>query len=232
MVIGNGMIAKAFGSYASQDDIVIFASGVSNSLNAPEAAFKREKKLITNSLKTSKGKLFVYFSTGSIYDKSQQDSAYVKHKLNIEKYIAANHAPYLIFRLTNPVGHTTNTNTVVNYFIKNITTKHKFDVWQNASRNIIDLDDMYLLCNEIIRQKLFTNQIVNIANPKNYTIPFIVEAIETHFGIKGNYTVEAKGDGPVIDAALTEPLFRKFNINFDEHYFSKILKKYFSNNDL
>ena len=33
MVIGNGMVAKRFGSYKINDQFLIFASGVSNSKN-------------------------------------------------------------------------------------------------------------------------------------------------------------------------------------------------------
>ena len=227
MVIGNGMIAKAFERYRTLEDVVIFASGVSNSFDPPAAAFEREKKLLTDTLKTNQGKLLLYFSTCSINDKSLQESAYVRHKRNVENYIIANHSPYLIFRLTNPVGNTDNIHTVVNYFIKNIVEQHEFEVWKNATRNILDIDDMYMICNEIIQQNLFTNAVISIANPESYSVPFIVETIEKHFGIKGNYTLVAKGDGPVIDISAILPLFRKFNINFDQHYLSKILQKYF-----
>ncbi len=227
MVIGNGLIAKRFASFCDDERFLVFASGVSNSFDAPTTAFEREKKLLSDTLKTNQAKLLVYFSTCSINDKSMLESAYVQHKINVEKYIIANHNPYLIFRLTNPVGNSSNTHTVVNYFIKNITERHPFEVWQHATRNIIDIDDMYLICNEIIRQNLFTNSIISIANPESYSVPFIVETIEKHFGIKGNYTLAAKGDGPVIDISAIRPLFRKFNINFDQHYLSKVLQKYF-----
>ena len=227
MVIGNGMIAKEFESYFNNEGIIIFASGVSDSTNTNKAAFEREKKLVTDIIKTSMGKLLVYFSTCSIYDPSMQDSAYVQHKIKMENFIRDNHAPYIIFRLTNPIGKTNNTHTVVNYFINNIIENNKFTVWKNASRNIIDIDDMYLLCNEILQQKLFTNSIVNIANPANYPVSFIVETLETHFNMKGNYDVIDKGGAPIIDTNALDPLFTKFNINFDEHYLPDLLKKYF-----
>ena len=227
MIIGHGMIANVFNSYRNKEDIVIFASGVSDSTHAGPSAFLREKELLINTLKTNQNKLFVYFSTCSIYDPGLQDSAYVQHKKRIEEYIIANHTPYLVFRLTNPVGKTNNNNTLVNFFIKNILEKTEFEIWQNATRNIIDIDDMYLICNEIIQQKLFINQTINIANLKNYPVPFIVETIEKHLGVKGNYTISDQGNGPVIDSSLVQPLFQKFNITFDEHYLSEILQKYF-----
>ena len=230
MVIGNGMIAKEFENYRDDDRIVIFASGVSDSTNTDNRAFEREKNLIIETLHTSNGKLFVYFSTCSIDDVSMQSSAYVQHKINMENFIANNHTPYNIFRLTNPVGKTNNTHTVVNYFIKNITEKHKFAVWKNATRNLIDIDHLYLICNEILQKRLFINSIVNIANPKNYPVIFIIENIEKHFGIAGNYSLIDKSGGPLINTVSIEPLFKKYNIHFDEHYLSRLLQKYFPNN--
>jgi len=227
MVVGNGMIANIFKSYQTSDSIVIFASGVSDSTHSPTDAFEREKKLLTKTINEQSDKLLVYFSTCSIYDHSMAHSAYVKHKKEMEELIIAQQPHYLVFRLSNPVGKTSNTHTVVNYFIKNILEKRPFEVWKYASRNIIDIDDMYMVCNEILLHHLFSNTIINIANPHNYPVSYIVETIEQHFKTDGNYTLTAKGDGPHIDITQVEPLFRKFNINFDQDYLSKLFQKYF-----
>lgn len=223
------MIAKEFENYRFDDSIVIFASGVSDSTNTDNSAFEREENLVIETLHTCKGKLFVYFSTCSIYDASMQSSAYVQHKINMEGLIMGNHTPYIIFRLTNPVGRTNNTHTVVNYFIRNIRENHQFAVWKNATRNLIDIEHLYLICNEILQKRLFINAIVNIANPKNYPVVFIIENIEKHFALAGNYALVDKGGGPLINTAGIEPLFKKHNINFDEHYLSTLLQKYFPN---
>ena len=228
MVIGNGMIAKAFESYRDKEGFIIFASGVSDSTSADTAAFEREIKLVYNTIINNSGKLFAYFSTCSIYDSSMQHSAYVHHKIKVENLIIKHCSPFIIFRLTNPIGNTRNTHTVVNYFINHIVENSKFIVWNNASRNIIDIDDMYLICNEILQEKLFINSIVNIANPQNYPVTFIVETIENYFNIRANYGLVDKGGSPVIDTTAVKPLFTKFNINFDEHYLHKLLQKYFS----
>jgi nucleoside-diphosphate-sugar epimerase len=151
----------------------------------------------------------------------------VQHKIKMENFIMDHCASFIIFRLTNPIGKTGNTHTVVNYFIKHITEKQQFVVWKNASRNIIDIDDMYLVCNEILQQKLFINSIVNIASPQNYPVTFIVETIEDYFNTRANYTLIDKAGAPVIDTTAVDPLFTKYNITFDEHYLHKLLKKYF-----
>jgi len=227
MVIGNGMIAKEFRSYESNDQFIIFASGVSDSTNAPAEAFERERKLLTDTIHNSHGRQLVYFSTCSIYDPSMLESAYVKHKLEMESLIIQHQLLYTIFRLSNAVGNTNNTKTVVNYFIKNILDNKPFNVWKNASRNIIDIDDIFIICNEILQKGLFQNTIINIANPHNYTVPFIVETIEKHFGVKSNYTLTDKGDSPHIDVSAVNPFFKLINTNFDGQYLPKLLQKYF-----
>lgn len=227
MVIGNGMIAKEFNSYQANDAYIIFASGVSNSTHSAATAFEREKKLLTNVIENAAGKSLVYFSTCSMYDASMKGSAYVQHKQNMEAIIIQQQPLYNIFRLSNPIGNTGNTNTVINFFIKHIIERQPFSIWQHAARNIIDIDDMYNVCDEILQKKLFKNSIVNIANPNNYPISFIVETMETHFGIKAVYTVVDKGDSPHINVSAIEPLFKKFKINFNRDYLPNLLQKYF-----
>jgi nucleoside-diphosphate-sugar epimerase len=230
MVVGNGMIAKEFENYREDDSVIIFASGVSDSTSTDSKAFEREEKLITETQNAHKEKLFVYFSTCSIDDHSMLGSAYVNHKIKMEDLVMNNHTPFIIFRLTNPIGRTNNTHTVVNYFIKNVREYHEFVVWKNAKRNLIDIDDLYLICNHILQQGSFKNSVVNIANPENYPVSFIVNSIEKYFSITGNYTLLDKGGAPAINTAAIEPLFRKFNISFDEHYLDRLLQKYFPKN--
>src|SRR5438477_266860 len=50
MVIGNGMVAKRFESYKTNDQFLIFASGVSNSKNINHAAYERELTLLKNAI--------------------------------------------------------------------------------------------------------------------------------------------------------------------------------------
>jgi hypothetical protein len=50
MLIGKGMIANIFSSYKNDDNILIFASGVSNSNEKNKQEFLREKNLINTYL--------------------------------------------------------------------------------------------------------------------------------------------------------------------------------------
>lgn len=227
MVVGSGMIAKKFSNYAKDDRFLIFASGVSNSVLNDQNAYKREANLLADTIKKHFERHFVYFSTCSIYDPSTKESPYILHKLQMENVIKTSGVSYTIFRVSNPVGKTDNASTVLNYFINHISEKKEFTVWKHASRNLIDLDDMYAICHYILRNNLFKNATVNIANPVNYSVISIIKAIEEHFGIKGNYQLADKGNNLLIDTSHIQPIISKLKIDFNKLYLSSVLQKYF-----
>ena len=84
MIIGNGMLANAVRFY-DKDEVIFFASGVSNSLEKDPSAFEREIRLLHSCIEENPHKKLIYFSTCSVYDPSKAESPYVKHKLNAEK---------------------------------------------------------------------------------------------------------------------------------------------------
>ena len=227
MVTGNGMIAKKFQDYLHDDNVLIFASGVSNSAASNQADFSREKKLLSSTISSNKNKLLVYFSTCSIYDEAMKNSTYVEHKLSMEELIIKEQPHYIIFRVSNPIGKTDNSHTFLNFFIRHIKSKTIFPVWKNAYRNILDIDDMYCVCSFIIQNRLYLNSIVNIANITNYKITGIISIIEDHFNTKGVYELINKGSEPVIDTLAIQPLYKELNISFADNYLLKILNKYF-----
>ena len=103
MIVGRGLIANLF-TDSDRNDIVFFASGVSNSLETRPEEFKREENLINETISENSEKIFVYFSTCSIYDSSKTGSDYVLHKLKMEQLIKQSCEKYLILRVSNAVG--------------------------------------------------------------------------------------------------------------------------------
>ena len=228
MVLGSGLVARGFKVYVDDDNYLVFASGVSNSANRDAKAFSRERTLLEDATKVHNGKTFIYFSTCSIYDPSLKHSQYVKHKLEMEAIIQRHVANYHIFRISNLVGNTDNPHTVLNFFVQHIRTGHSFKVWKNAARNIVDIDDAFAICDHIIRKKLFLNTWVNIANTRNYPVMQIIRAIEQVIGKQGNYKLVDAGDNPMIDTSSIEEIVHTLDISFDDHYLTKTLRKYYS----
>ena len=61
MIVGNGLIAKSFlKKYGKDNNIIIFASGVSNSKETNPDNFKREEDLLVSFLKTYPQIKFIY----------------------------------------------------------------------------------------------------------------------------------------------------------------------------
>lgn len=232
MVIGNGMIATRFKEYKEDDRFVIFASGVSNSTLNDLDNFIREINLLKETVYHYPKAQLVYFSTCSIYDPAMQHSAYVLHKLTTEKLIKETHPNHIIFRVSNPIGKTGNRNTILNYFITHIIEGQHFSVWKYATRNLIDLDDMYAICNCILQNKTHKSEIINIANPVNYTVISIIHAIEKHFSKKADYSIIDRGSSPLIDITAIEPVLSELKLEFDDNYLAQLLIKYFPINEL
>jgi nucleoside-diphosphate-sugar epimerase len=232
MVVGNGLIAKSFGLYKDKNDYLIFASGVSDSTNTAISEFNRERDLLRQKIKENPDKTIIYFSTCSIYDPHMNNSPYVQHKLAMENILATAADNFHIFRISNLAGKTTNPHTVLNYFIQHISQGIFFNLWKGASRNIIDIDDVLPVCNYIIEQKLYSNQIINIANPVNYPVADIVQVIETISGKKGNYAFTDRISVPNINISLIKNIIEKLSINFGNDYLIKTIEKYFFADDV
>jgi len=90
MIIGNGNIAKVL---EDRDDLVFFASGVSNSSCIDENEYKRELNLLKT---VSTDKHIVYFSNLGIYYKEDR---YTQHKIDMEEYIRTHYDSYTIVRI-------------------------------------------------------------------------------------------------------------------------------------
>lgn len=228
MIVGRGLVANGFKTYVNDDRFLVFASGVSNSANTDAGEFARECSLLKSMMDAHREKTFIYFGTCSVYDLSLQHSPYVQHKLAMENLLRAEHGRYHIFRVSNLAGKTDNPHTVLNYFYQHIINGDFFQLWKNASRNIIDIDDAVTVCTHIMEENLFMNQVINIANPENYPVVKIVEFIESFTGKKGHYTLVDKGSNPVIDTSTIRPLFPLLNTRFDAGYLNRVLEKYYS----
>jgi len=227
MVIGNGMVAKRFESYKENDRFLIFASGVANSKNRIRSEYSRELNLLESSIHANTDKILVYFSTCSVYDPEEKESPYIIHKRAVENIIRTHCRKFYIFRVSNLVGRSDNPNTVLNFFVYHIVNKINFDLWTNTSRNLIDIDDMYKIVDHILKQGLYLNQVINMANILSYGVPEIVKTIEDLWQTQANYVSIQKGQPFSIDLSLTLPIIHKLDIHFAKDYLVNLLEKYY-----
>lgn len=227
MIVGNGLIASLF-TECDQENIIFFASGVSNSLETKKEEFLREENLIKKTIIENPNKVFIYFSTCSIYDSSKVESQYVLHKLKMEQIIIQLCPQYLILRLSNAVGNGGNPNLLMNYLVRSVKNKEIINVHTKATRNLIDVEDIKNITNQLIDKQYF-NKIINIAYPENYTIIEILEIMEKFYQTKLYLNLVKSGSGYAIDTHDVESYFIQHALTNKETYLHKILEKYYSN---
>lgn len=229
MIIGSGLLARAFSQFRDRGDVCIYASGVSNSSCVDEYEFNREREMIQDTLSSlPDDTVFIYFSTCSIYDPTMQKKAYVKHKLEMEK-IVSSIINYVIFRLPQVAGKTPNPHTLLNYLYARIVRGERIYVWENARRNIIDVDDVVSLSNVFIDDPRSRGIILNIANPYTYTMMEIVNAFENVLKKKAVYLKEDKGGAYPIEVQRLLPFLNRAMTKFDDKYLENIIYKYYGN---
>ncbi|MFV0183312.1 NAD-dependent epimerase [Empedobacter falsenii] len=222
MIIGKGLIASQFLEH-DREDVVFFASGVSNSSETRKGEFLREQNLVEDTLASNPEKLFVYFSTCSIYDSSKYNSLYVLHKLHIEEIIKQKAKHFLILRVSNAVGRGGNPNLLMNYLSRQILNDQELVVHQHATRNLIDVEDVKNITMKYIASK-YWNKIINIAYKENFNIPEIIEVFEQILNKKANKNIENKGEHYSIDV---HELDYEFELTSKECYLKNIIDKYY-----
>lgn len=225
MIIGKGLIAKLFTDH-DREDVIFFASGVSNSSETDPKQFKREENLVLKTLNENPEKLFIYFSTCSIYDSSKTNSLYVLHKLHMEELVKTHVGKYLILRVSNAVGKGGNPNLLMNYLVRSVAQNATITVHTQATRNLIDADDIKNITLWLIEEQVF-NKIINLAYPQNYSVIEILEILERHYGKKLDINLVKAGSGYEISIADVEDYFQKAHAISKETYLLNMVKKYY-----
>ena len=226
MIVGKGLIANLF-TEVDLDEVVFFASGVSNSSETRKGEFLREQNLVEDTLANNPEKLFVYFSTCSIYDSSKYNSLYVLHKLHIEEIIKQKAKHFLILRVSNAVGRGGNPNLLMNYISRQILNDQELVVHQQATRNLIDVEDVKNITMKYIASKDW-NKIINVAYTENFNILEIIEVFEQILFKKANKNIENKGEHYSIDVHELDYVFDLSDKTLLNEFFKQISHCYTS----
>lgn len=226
MIVGNGLIAKNFQNFDIKN-VVIFASGVSNSLETSKESFLREEMLVENTINEHPNSLFVYFSTCSVYDSSKTTSQYVNHKLYIENLIKEKTTKHLILRVSNAIGNGGNPNLLLNYLFRSAINKEEILIQKNAKRNLIDVDDLRNITESIINRKIF-NTTINIAYLYNFSIIDIVSALEKFTKLPLQLKFEDSGQEYNINLDYAKDYFIEQNKLNKELYLENLFHRYYA----
>jgi hypothetical protein len=134
VIIGHGDIASVL---PDREDLLFFASGVSNSRETRESEYEREKRLLLIQPHYPEGMHIVYFSSLSIF---YADTRYTHHKMEMEKLVQCNFHPHTIIRLGN-ITWGTNPHTLINYLRNKISNYEEFDI-QDVYRYVVTKEEL------------------------------------------------------------------------------------------
>ena len=234
MIIGSGFIAKNFKKkiiLIKKYRIAIYASGVSNSKSINKNNILRERRNIISYKNKINSLIFIYISTCSIFDPSRKNTAYVKHKLNMENVVKKNFNKFVIVRFPEVVGFNNNKNNLINFFYQKIINNNKFTLWMNSRRNIIDIDDAVKLCLNFIKKIKKYKKVkleINIANTMYVSVLSIVNIIEKLTLKKAIYDKIAFGNLHWrIRPLVSKRIIQMSSVIFNKYYLEKVLRKYY-----
>jgi len=228
MVVGKGLIASYFLSYQKRDDILIFASGVSNSQNREIEVFKREERLLRDMIYQYPRKKIVYFSSCDIRCSDKTNSSlYFEHKQNMEKIIEKQAKNFYIFRLPQVLGTSKNRQTLINYFIDAISNEQSFDIYAGTKKSLIGIDDAFVIIDYIILHSLYENQTIDIVNPNMISVEEIIVILENYLGKKAHYKKRDIDKTCEYDTSIVNKIIPQLNIEFNKDYLKRKLYKFY-----
>ena len=203
MIIGNGLIASAFKeSQLNHDNYIIFASGVSNSLETDANEFNREYNLLKSTIEKFPNKKLIYFT--SVLSQTLSNEYYL-HKNKMEKTIEANCDNYIIYAIPQLIGLKGNKNNLIQTLKSNIIYNKEILIYNGINRAILDVEDLVefvsysidKVCNEKINisyiEKISVLEITKIISSilnKNPTIKVVEGKGENWFSENSNITIE------------------------------------------
>jgi nucleoside-diphosphate-sugar epimerase len=226
MVVGNGLLARAFSCFRDEEGVVVFASGVSNSLEVDPEPFTRERQLLMRTRAENPEKLFVYFGTCSVDDPERRDTPYVAHKLALEKALATSPGPWLVLRLPLAIGRGQRGPTLAQFLHDRIVRGENFEVWRHASRYPIDVEDAVRIAERFIRDPSLQNRIINVAL-RAFPVVEFVRCMERILGRKASCSIAEKGARYRISCPEVESVAHELNLDFSDQYLERVLRKYF-----
>ncbi|MEP6939677.1 MAG: NAD-dependent epimerase/dehydratase family protein [Rudaea sp.] len=228
MIVGSGLLSRAFARHADAlHGVCIYAAGVSNSACRDPAEFGRDRTRLETVLdKLPVDTRIVYFSTCSIGDPWSQENAYTQHKRELER-IVRERGNDLVVRLPQVAGDTPNPHTLLNYLYNRIVRSERFDLWQRATRNIIDVADAARIIIDLLQKQDMQPDIVNVANSRNATMTQIVAALERATQRPAVFNLVDRGGDYPIDVSTIGDSLRSCGIYFDDAYLTRTIDKYY-----
>ena len=227
MIVGKGLLARAFEPHFGEDsDVIVFGSGVSNSLETMRSEFDRETALLTDWLGREASR-FIYFSSCGVAADDAELTPYMRHKQAMESLVLSA-SNGLVLRLPQVVGSTTNHHTLTNFLRDRIVSGEHFTVWARAERNLIDVDDVVKIGVGLATQVPAQTAAVSIAATQSMLMPEIIRIFERTLGKAANCSYVERGVPMIIDTSVIESMSASLGVDLGGGYIEHVIDKYYA----
>ena len=214
MIVGNGMIATACRAI-DRDNVIFFASGVSDSGETSRNAFARESNLLDSYL-CYDDKILVYFGTST-----DSNSIYSLHKQKMCKKVKTAER-HIVLNLSQVVGRGGNANNFFNSIFTALTNGDEIKVCP-VYRSLIDLDDIIMALEWLLDNHLYGEH--NLFDIDLMSVKDIVVMMAEEIGVEANITeIEDGYQGTMANTPLMDMLVEPLR----EDYTKSLIKKYIS----
>lgn len=220
VIVGSGLLARAFEKSGS-DGCVFFCSGISNSNEQNIKEFKREDVLLRKTITENPGLKLVYFS--SILADSNE-KVYFAHKKSMEDLINSLCEDFAILRLPQVVGAVLN-NTLLPSFVKAICLEKEIIVFQNATRNIVDVDDVVRIF-DVLYSLGFTNKTINVCSKESLKPIELISILERELDKTAKVKVVQKTSFQDCNCKELEKYLAGDDVLYREKYANEVILKY------
>ncbi len=160
------------------------------------------------------GNSFVYFSSCALSAEDYLKNEYYQHKQNMETLVKENSDNYYIFRVPQLFGDLILHKTIINFIYKSIEHNHRFNVYSEAYRYVIEIDDVKTIVQSYIKHAddCIT---VDLANSYRYKVIDIVKIFEKLMNKKAIYETIIKEDHYLLDLSSITSFIEEYNIEID-----------------
>lgn len=203
--------------------MTIFASGVSNSLESRDAEFSRERTSLLRALDTAS--LLVYFGSYASGFSDGDGTPYLRHKLEMQSLVVSS-GKGLVFLLPQVVGKTANPRTLANFLYARISAGENFTVWNNAERNLVDVDDVVRIC-EVLIAKGSKSGSIPITSDQSISMPELVTIFEQVLGKKAVFSTVNKGVPLPVRSGIASEAASDLGIDLGGDYVERVIRKYY-----
>lgn len=221
------MLAQAFSAFSGDDKVLLFVSGVADSLETRAEAFARERDLLQKTRTAFPESLLVYFGTCSVYDPERRATPYVAHKLEMEAVLERSGSPWMVLRLPLAVGPGRRGRTLVPFLYERISRGEPFEVWEHATRYPIDVADVLRIARRLIAEGSLWYRRINVAL-RAYPVLEFVRAMEGILGKSASYCLVPRGEHYAIDCPQINRLGTELGLDYSDRYLLQVLRKYYA----